>query len=507
MARSESTLPSEPRGHARVIAAAVVPLVVLFALFLADVRLGQPDLFYRFSPIASGRLYRALPALLIAGVGTMGAFLGWSRGGGMGRAGRSVAVSCYIMLIGWTFVAPPFGISGHVFNLESPSHEGAFVWESKHVHGVREYLAADYYDRLGKEPHEMRGRRVLSNPPGVTIAYYAIHQAVQSNPRLDSILSRVFGLTGEVDDPVDRQRFAASLAMAVLFTVLWGAAVVTAYHLCRLWLTEPAAIAVAFACVFNPSTVNFTPGKDPAQMLSVLAILAGWLTAYVRGRPWWAFAAGVIGTAATMVGLIHVWIFVIVAAATLWHALRGSVGIGRWMKGCCLPCACGACLVALTAWVWLDWNIIKTTIRVGIRFGEIQMPVITDPFPWTLVGVPLFCLFVGPMFWVLLTVDRRREADDAGSLGLNLIVAAAAVMTYAYFFANNSETPRLWMPFIPLLLVPMALRRTVFRRQSKADHVFFAMLIGLQSAVTVLHWAMMDVRETEYRLTTGRMWD
>ena len=159
MSRSQSTQTSVSHGHARVIAAAVIPLAVLFALFLADVRLGQPDLFYRFSPLAGARLYQALPALLIASVAAMGAFWSWSRGGGWGRVGRSGAVLCYVMLVAWTFIAPPLGTSGHVFNLESPSHEGAFVRETKHVRGAREYLAEDYYERLQKEPDEMRGRR------------------------------------------------------------------------------------------------------------------------------------------------------------------------------------------------------------------------------------------------------------------------------------------------------------------------------------------------------------
>jgi hypothetical protein len=126
-------------------------------------------------------------------------------------------------------------------------------------------------------------------------------------------------------------------------------------------------------------------------------------------------------------------------------------------------------------------------------------------------------------------------------LGVRLLICTLAVMAYTYVFANNNETPRLWMPFIPLLLVGMTLRSGVLRatggdrssndeggggvarsggaslRGSAADDQPVAapwglrvclLVIALQVVVTALHWSMMDVREAEYRMfTTGRMWD
>ena len=96
---------------------------------------------------------------------------------------------------------------------------------------------------------------------------------------------------------------------------------------------------------------------------------------------------------------------------------------------------------------------------------------------------------------------------DASNPGKALLVCTIVVMTYTYFFANNNETPRLWIPFVPMLLLGMALRREAFFQDTLASRKLCLWLIGLQLVVTILHWSLLDVRESEYRLISGRMWD
>jgi hypothetical protein len=516
-------------------------------MFLADVPIGQPHfLIYRYSPLPVLRLESALVGVVI-GAGAI-AFLRW----GLARASESPsvhapsrlrfglhtsslwvpglfiagAVVCYVGLVVWTFFAPPGYVEQHSFNLLSPSHDGAFVLEGRQVESIREYVSETFYHNLQKEPEDMRGRRVLSNPPGVTVASILVHRLVQALPVLQTWCINAFGLD-ELEDPEQQVEFAAAFMLAMVFTVAWGGSFVFAYRLCRLWMPIPASTAVAFACVFNPSTVNFTPGKDPAQMFTVLAILLCWLTAYSRGgvacprsrlqipglpkrldaSVGMAPAAGAVLACSTMLGLVHMWVFAIVAAATLWHAVTRGAGFHFWLLRCALPALGGGLCVAAFAFVTLDWDLMRTALRVGIRYGQIQVDVITDPFYWTLVGLPMFLLFVGPLFWVELTALRRETADTTSSLGRCMLVCTIVAMLYTYLFANNSETPRLWMPFIPLLLVGMGLRRSVFRANTVRQRRLCLVLIALQCSVTILHWSMMDVRESEYRLTSGRMWD
>ena len=488
------------------MAAALLPLAALFVLFLTNVPIGQPHfLIYRYSPWSVLRLERAFFALALGAGGT--AFLWWS----FARAGtrRSLlfvgAVFCYAGLVVWTFVGPPGYVQQHSFNMLSPSHEGAFVLEGRQIGSIREYVTETFYQALQKEPEDMRGRRVLSNPPGVTIMSVLVHRLVEACPALRAWCSRAFGLW-DLDDPHQRSGFVAALILAMVFTAVWGGALALGYRLCRLWLPVPASAAVAFAMVFNPSTVNFTPGKDPAQIFTVLAILLCWLTAYSRRRAAWGFAAGAVLAVSTMIGLVHLWIFAIVAGATLWHSLSYGEGLRPWFGRCALPSLVGGLLVVVVAYVTWGWNLVATASCVAVRYGQIQLEVITDPFCWTLIGLPMFLLFVGPLFWVQATALRRDVLDSSSSLGRCLFTCTVAVMIYTYFFANNSETPRLWMPFIPLLLMGMALRRSPFRGDTPNHRSLCLLLIVLQLTVTALHWSMMDVRESEWRLTTGRMW-
>jgi len=495
-------------SYKAVVAAATIPLIVIWVLFLADVPIGRPNfLVYRYSALSAWRLQHALIALVIGAAG-LAALDRVLYGGNNGRAGWTTgALTAYVGLVVWVFLAPPQSTAQHSFNMLSPSHEGAFVLEGRTVPSIREYVARTFYQRLQQEPEKMRGRRVLSNPPGVTIAAVLAQRLVDSSTPVRSSLVRVFGLQ-ELDDPAEEARFAAALLLAIVFMAAWAASLLPAYGLCRLWMPAPAAVVVAFACVFNPATVEFSPGKDPAQMFTVLALVHAWCAAYVRGHWAWGLLAGVVLAVSTMVGLIHVWIVLILGAATLYHAIVTGPGWLVWMRRCALPSAFGALAVVVIVQAALSWNLPLMLLRLGGRYGQIQPEIITSPFFWTLLGLPMFLLFVGPLLWIEWTALPRREHDSTASLGHCLIASVLGVMTYSYYFANNSETPRLWMPFVPFLLVGMALRRSSMRQERPNGRTLCILLLGLQLTVTVLHWSMMDVRESEWRLfTTGRMWD
>lgn len=489
----------------RVAILAGIPLAALILLRIFDVPIGQPHfLIYRYSPWLEARALLALPAVIVGAIGVGLLHRRLRAAATLSPSVMVVILAGYAALIAWTFFAPPRYVDQHSFNLLSPSHDGAFVIEGRQTGSIRDYLSGEFYDRLQLSPEEMRGRRVLSNPPGMTVLAILSDRTIQRLSWLRNGFIDGFGL-GELEDTRQQEQFAAGMLLGLFLTALWGASVLFAYPLCRLWLPPSAALCVAFACVFNPATVNFTPGKDPAQLFFVCAILFGVLSAFMTGRRAWAVLAGVIGTFGLTVGLIHFWIMAIVLGATLWRAWRRQ-SVGPWVFNVAIPFAAGVVGLLVAAYLALDWNILRTFYQVAVRYAEIQLPIITDPFYWTLVGLPMFLLFVGPLTWAMMAFPRDVQ-DEGSRVGLALLAFTAAAMTYSYFFANNSETPRLWIPFIPLLLLALSLRRSGFRNDGPAERRLHVLLIALQIAFTAAHWSIMDARESEWRLETGRMWD
>ncbi|MBI1825498.1 MAG: hypothetical protein HYR83_03850 [Planctomycetes bacterium] len=503
-----------------MIVVGVLPFTILLILFVFKIPIGQPDFRLRYSPLVALRIERSVIALVICVLGIL-ALWGASRGVPFfvlrARSLRAIAISCFVALVWWTVFAlpPPTGqleLEQHLFNLLSPSHEGAFIIEAQSVKSVREYVSRVFFEHLAKPPNEMRGRRVLSNPPGITALCVSLNDILEASPKMRKYAIDSFGLA-KLGDSEQQGRFAAALCLAILMTIAWGLSFWPAFSLCRLWLSPTAAAAIAFACVFNPATVNFTPGKDTMQLFTVLCIMYFWIVGFSRRSDWRAFLCGVAVVVGLAIGLIHAWIFIIVCAATGFNAIRTNRDEVRgWARGL-VSCGIGGAATALIFYLALDWNIMLTTYRVGMRYGQIQLPIITDPLYWTFLGLPLFLLFAGPCLWIELAAIRANVVNATARFGAILLVCATAVMTYSYFFANNSETVRLWIPFIPILLIGLAVRRSSLRlntlsaeEDSTRDSIAMILLI-VQLTVTLAMWTLMDVRESEWRLLTGRMWN
>lgn len=377
--------------------------------------------------------------------------------------------------------------------------------EARSVGSIRKYLSDTFYERLQKTPEQMRGRRILSNPPGMTVLSVLAQRAVVASPKLKAVMVRTFGLE-EANDTEEQTEFAGAMLLAVWMTALWGAGFFFAYALVRMWLSPLAAVVMAFACVVNPATLCYTPGKDCMQLLSVLAITCFCVKAYMQHRALYGALLGVVVPLSLLVGLIHLWVVAIVLGATLWDALGAAERRRDWIRSVAAPSVGGFAVTSVGLYLLLGWNVVRCTYRVGVRYGEIQLPIITEPPSWVLVGLPLFLLFAGPCLLAMLGI-RRDVSDGGAALGRRILLLTAVVMTYSYFFANNSETVRLWMPFVPLLLLGMVAGRSIFRNDTPSHRALVLVLAVLHISVTLGQWSLMDVRESEWRLTTGRMWD
>src|SRR5690606_18017546 len=128
---------------------------------------------------------------------------------------------------------------------------------------ARDYLRA-FPERAGTPAELMRGTRIISNPPGMTMLAYLCRRLNEAVPPLADYLQRQFQVS-DVDDP---RPFLETASAGLLFTwVLTGAwllAGVFLYRLGRLFFDPPVAAALCVCLLFSPTTLLFTPGKDTA---------------------------------------------------------------------------------------------------------------------------------------------------------------------------------------------------------------------------------------------------
>lgn len=488
-----------------VIVAAALPVGALLVLRALDVPLGQPGRFtYLYSELASLR-QRSLPAgLILAAAAATGI---WLLAGAACRAriaGGALATLAVGGLAAWAYLAPPAHLSQHVFNFQSPSHDGAFVHEARGVRAVSAYLAA-FPQRAGSPPAAMRGTRVISNPPGATLLALAAGALLDRVPPLRGVAVASFDERGL--DPEFVASAAHGLAFAWLLLFLWAASAAVLYLAAREVLPSHVAAAAALAAVCSAPTLLFSPGKDPAQLFSTGLVLWLWLRGLRHSSPLWALLAGVTLVPAVLMSLVHLWIAAILVVATLVPAVRPAAELRRRMVRLVIPAATGAALGAAALYVACGLDLPATVRAVAAAQAAVTRAAPDAmPFTWQLLGIPLFVLFCGPAVWcagmaVVRPCDTAGRAAGAAADGLSGggLVAASCVVMLATIGFTNAETPRLWIPFVPLILLGAALR-VQSGLAAPAARGLLAVLVFAQVASAVVQWSLMDMREAEMRL-------
>lgn len=495
----------ETRTYLLLVCAAVIPLSVMRLLITLDVPLGKPGTFvYLYAQLPSYRLIAALPAFPLALIAGGAVLLVGGANKGRRLAGLLLGLATMAAISVWCLRAPPEHSFQHLFNMSSPSHDGAFFNESELVTSVPLYLS-QFHLRARTPEERMRGTRVISNPPGATLLALAARAAVDGSQRLRAFASRPFHQAFADLPPKTIDHAAKATVYAWMLTVLWMLGGWMSYPLARLYLPPPAAMTAAFCCFVSPMTLTLSPGKDPMQLLTATAALYLWLRAYRDSRPMLAVLAGIAAVVVSMVGLIHVWIGLIALGATAWHARRAADRFRPFLLRCLLP-GVGGVLLALLALYWaLDWNVIATVLAVARSQSEVTRGPEAMPLLWQALGVPLFLLFAGPAFWVL-AFQSSDANDDTARLGRYLFVGTATIMIATVGF-TNLETPRLWIPFMPLLIIGAATGQTRFRTGRSSAARFLALLAALQLAGSAIHWSFMDMRESETRIIEQRFFD
>jgi hypothetical protein len=426
------------------------------------------------------------------------------------RIGLVLAVVAALALGVWSYLAPPAHFSQHVFNTQSPSQDGAFVREALKVSSVRDYLRS-FPQRARTPPAEMRGTRVVSNPPGTTLLMIGLARVLERFPALGELATRPIraDVPPEVAPEESLPPIALGLVSSWVLTGLWVGASLFLYLVGRLFWPAGGAAAYSLCCVFSPMTLLFTPGKDPAQLLTVALPLYLWLWAIRDKRVWAAVGAGLLTVLGCLVSLVHVWIALAVTAAALVLAWRSGSGLAAMCVRVVLPALCGAGLGMVALYLLCDLNLPATVLAVAQAQAEVTRGPHAMPLVWQLLGLPLFLLFAGPAWWAttLWTFRSGRQnpalGDAYAGLGLWLVLASAAVMLVTVGF-TNLETPRLWIPFTPLLLLGSFLQTGGRQATGRRGALILALLVAAQVSVSALMWSVMDMRETETRLVEQR---
>ena len=477
---------------------ALLPLLATALLYALDIPLGKPRQFaYPYSPICLRRLAAVPSVIALAGVLAAATSLFFSPRRPVRALGGLVAVLAACGAGVWVYVAPPQFRSQHTFNMLSPSHDGAFLTEGRYLlrTGVREYLR-HFPQRAQSPPQAMRGTRVISNPPGTTLLAAGTLRLLALSPGLACWIAG-WGL--EPDVPAEgRQVIIDSLAFSVALWLLWVLAGPLLYLANRQLLAPAAAAVVALLCWLSPATMLLTPGKDTAQLLTTALPLCLWLLAARRGRAGAAFLAGAAFVLACLLSLVHIWIAAIVLCATTIAA--GPEGRRRLAVRCVIPAAGGAAVATAALYALLDANLPAIAWSAARAQAEVTRGAGAMPLAWQALGIPLFLLFAGPALWCCgLWLARGRLRDADARCGAGLVLGSLLVMVATVGF-TNVETPRLWIPFTPLLLAGLALQLPLFRSPGRKAATLLTMLVFVQLGAAAVQWSLMDMREAETRL-------
>ena len=518
--RSKVTRVPVPQSRAIAMllgASFVVPLGILLILIAADLRFGQGYFAYRYSPFRGVRTMRAIPAVVI-GAAAAGSLIWLMRRERTYRIiAKATLVLCLLAAGVWVWFAPPSYVSQQMFNMTSPSSDGAFALEAREINSLPQYLR-DFPQRLKMSPAQMGGTRVLSNPPLTTLFAYLVRgDAYAQTQRPPSEFEQWLVSSHDVPEEYARE-IAYVLRVSMVLCALWTLSGVAAYMLGRIFLSPAGAAVFAILVTFNPCTLHFVPGKDPAQLLSINLMLWAWFLAWRRRSPLLGALGGAILTVGATAGLIHIWVAIIAVIATVWDAwasratgaTRSAGGAGFTMllvNG--FAAGVGALAVISAAYFVLDWNIPLTLVAVSQRWTEIQKTFDMNRAVWFAIGLPIFLLFLTPGVWTLLGLSVRRAPWRRMNLGTRLAMCTIAVMLFVYIVMGVTyELPRLWVAFLPPLILGVAMDRPMLRARARSVRPRVAMALALLVMVHIvfstMHWTLLDARESEYRLSTQR---
>lgn len=362
--------------------------------------------------------------------------------------GCLAVASVAVQLVVQTGAPPGYGLAKWVIALSQKGSSGYFNVARNDVADLEMFLA-----RYPEWISHQDALHIGTHPPGLIVAERGLLEAMEHRPGLarwvvenvPESVAVAFRIFGE-DNPMsmaDRATLAATGALTLLLCAL---TTVPMYLLARTGLPAPTAFAAAALWPLTPAAVMFQPTADAA--FALLATTAMALAALGSHRFWAALACGLvlgIGMQFTLAflpaGLI---------AAVL---LAGNGGVTWWRR--LLPVSwTGAGFLALTLLVWFVtranpfviwwWNQ-RNHARFYLEYPRTYLA-------WVMVNPIELAVALGlaSALWGCVALARPGALPRVSATTLLVLILLTVTGR------NLSEVARLWIPFMPALLVATA---------------------------------------------------
>jgi hypothetical protein len=424
-----------------IAVAVIVVAIALPAALSLDVHVDAfPPLHAVWAPrVGPG----TLPAILLAGLAS------W-------RALQVAEQASWRRLLGWAFVAALAwllalalvdGLDGIRQLLDEPY---------EYLRTARRYsdfgsLLPDWTRRIpyAAVPHNW-SVHVAGHPPGATFFFWVLVQLDLGNGTAAGLVVTVI---------------AATTPLAVM-TVL------------RTLGAEVHARRAAPFLVFGPAAIWSAVSAD-----AVFAAAAAWgmaalaLAAVARGilrRVGWSLCSGLL-LGATVMMSYGLPLMGILALVVLWLA-RGRGG--SWWP---LPIAAAGALGVVLGFAAYGFDYLEALPALHTRYFE-AVGGRRQFWYWSWADLALLAISAGPLLGaglaVLLGRARGWLRDAETRVAASLALAGAAMVTAADLsLMSKAEVERIWLPFVPWLLVSCALLPERWRRPGLIAQVVFALVV------------------------------
>jgi hypothetical protein len=275
---------------------------------------------------------------------------------------------------------------------------------------------------------------------------------------------------------------ACGIAVGLLSTL----SIPAIWWLVRLLTGESeAGLRAAAMLALCPGFVLFFPMLDPIYVVFTAAMLGLWHLALTRGGWVWAAALGVALMATTFVTYLPL----VLGAFMLGYALLGPLARTLSMRQR-IETLVWQGTIALAAWagafavLWLTTRyepivVFRANLHAQHKFIAKFHPARTFPrtVPWDLADFALGAGWIVPALAIAALV-RQLRTSEAGAdrsrllllcLGMPLLVAMTALI--------QTETARVWIFLLPMLLLPASIELGRFPPRARA--VVYVALFGV----------------------------
>jgi len=399
------------------------------------------------------------------------------------------AASVAVQAAAQTGAPAGYGLAKWVLALHPEGASGYLTVAKNEAHDLRAFLYL--------YPDWVRGQDALhigTHPPGLVACEAALLHTMEGSPAAARfVLRRVPESVAQmlriyaIENPMTAAERATMAVTGFLTLLACGATVVPLYLLARATLPAPAAWSAAALWPVVPAAVLFQPLADTGFPLLSTTALA--LAAHAGGRSTsrrslgLGFAAGVVlglGMQLTIAFLAVGLVVAVVIAADRQTPVRVRLAT---------ILATGLGFAALTAAVWVATRANPVVIwwwnqRNHVRFyaeypRTYRVWIVVNPVELFLaLGIPVSA-------WACLGLATTPPREIP-----RVVVATAALLAFLTLGGRNlSEVGRLWLPFMPALLVGAG----AAMGRSGAGPRSFAATVLLVGTQTLLLQAMIQV--------------